>query len=55
MTTPDTTREAKLTEDVTALREASKAQEITIRVLRDKVDLLVRRILVRRIFGKSGN
>ena len=41
-------REPKLTEEVTALREAIKAEEITIRVLRDKVDLLVR-----RIFGES--
>jgi transposase len=48
MMTPDTTREAQLTEEVTALRETVKAQEITIKLLREKIDLLVR-----RIFGKS--
>ena len=48
MMTPDTTREAQPTEEVAALRETIKAQEITIKLLREKIDLLVR-----RIFGKS--
>jgi transposase len=55
MMTPQPTREAQLTEDVTALRATNKAQEITIHAQRIEIKLLREKIdlLVRRIFGKS--
>lgn len=40
--------EARLTEENAALRAENKAQQIEIKLLREKVDLLIR-----RIFGKS--
>ncbi len=40
--------EARLTEENAALRAENKAQQIEIKLLREKVDLLIR-----RVFGKS--
>lgn len=40
--------EARLTEENAALRAENKAQQIEIKLLREKVDLLIR-----RIFGRS--
>ena len=40
--------EARLTEENAALRAENKAQQIEIKLLREKADLLIR-----RIFGKS--
>ena len=48
MTSPEATREGRLTEEATALRETVKVQEITIKMFCEAFDLLVR-----RIFGKN--